>query len=615
MNVIRALVHFLTSNLARLHAKTAILPAAGLAAAAVLLLFGSGLTGCGANGYAGMSRAASGEIAFADAAGGVDSGSHGVAAVREVSAVQAGAGIEGRTTSGMSSGSTSPVPANSPKVPIIGEATMAAKAVSPLKTRKVLGVQSLACANQSMTGAGSTTCTLTLSSAAPSGGLVVTVSSNNAALSVPASVAVVAGSSRATFAATAVAVSTTQMANITANASGSVASVGIQLNAFNPALSISSTAVAFGGVVVGQTATSTVTLTSSGNAPLTISSISVAGSLFKATGVNAPLTLNPGQTAALTLQFYSDHTSSFTGIVTIASNAAQGAATINMSGDGVPALSGMACSAQSYTGAGTDSCVVSLYGPATSAGFAVSLASNNASVVVPASVTVAPGAMSASFSATVNSVSTGQTATLSATAGGVSKSFALQLGPASAVLTANASTIPFGSVLVNSPAEQPITLTASGSGPVTISSIAISGTGFSTSGLTAPLTLNPGQTAVVNVQFTPTAAVSYSGQVTIGSNASGGTIAIGLSGSGYKHSVQLGWSAPSSGAVAGYNVYRALSGSTAYQRVNTAALSATTFSDGNVQSGASYAYYVKSVDRSGVESNPSNTTTLSIPIP
>lgn len=786
----------------------------GLAAAAVLFLFGPGLTGCGANGYAGMSRAASGEIAFADAAGGVEWGNHGAAAMREVSAVQAGAGIEGRTTSGMSGGSTSAQRANSPKVSVIGEATMAAKAVSSLKTRKVLGVQSLSCANQSMTGAGSTTCTLTLSSAAPSGGLVVTVSSNNAALSVPASVAVSAGSSRATFAATAAAVSTTQMANITANASGSVTSAGIQLNAFNPALSISSTTVsfgavsvgqtatssvtltsagnapltissisvsgslfkatglttpltlnpgqtavltlqfysdhvssftglvtiasnaaqgaatinmsadgvasalagltctdavvtgsetdgcvvslsgaapaggvavvlsssnasvsvpasvvvpagassasfataisavssvqaatitgtangcsrsfgiqlnvsapaltvssttvAFGGVVVGQTATSMVTLTSSGNAPLTISSISVAGSLFKATGVNTPLTLNPGQTAGLTLQFYSDHTSSFSGIVTIASNAAQGAATINMSGDGVPALSGLTCSAQSYAGAGTDSCVVSLYGTATSAGFAVSLASNNASVVVPASVTVAAGAMSASFSATVNAVSTGQTVTLSATAGGVSKSFALQLGPASAVLTANASTIPFGSVLVDSPAEQPITLTASGSGPVTISSVSITGVGFSLSGLTAPLTLNPGQTSVVNVQFTPTAAGSYSGQVAIGSNASGGTIAIGLSGTGYKHSVQLGWSAPSSGTVAGYNVYRALSGSTAYQRVNTAALSATTFSDGNVQSGASYSYYVKSVDGSGVESNPSNTTTLSIPIP
>jgi hypothetical protein len=354
---------------------------------------------------------------------------------------------------------------------------------------------------------------------------------------------------------------------------------------------------------VGQTATSTVALTSSGNMPLTISSISVAGSLFKATGMTVPVTLNPGQTATLTLQFYSDHTSSFTGIVTILSNADPGAATINMTASGGPSVSGLTCNTTSYAAAGTDSCLVSLYGTAPDTGLAVSLASNNSSVVVPASVTVAPGAMSASFSASVKAVSTSQTATVTATAGGTTKSFVLQLGPSSAVLTANASSIPFGSVLLNSPAEQSITLSASGSAPITISSVAITGAGFSESGLTAPITLNPGQTVVLN------------GQVTIGSSASGGTLSIGLSGTGYGHSVQLNWSAASSSAVAGYNVYRAASGGTGYQRVNSAAISSTTYSDGNVQCGTSYVYYVKSVDGSGVESVPSNTTAAAIPTP
>ncbi|HET7348311.1 MAG TPA: hypothetical protein VFJ10_13340, partial [Acidobacteriaceae bacterium] len=136
---------------------------------------------------------------------------------------------------------------------VTGEEAMAAKAVSSLKARKVLGVQSLSCANQSFTGAATTTCTLNLSTGAPSGGLLVTLSSNNAALTVPPSVSVAAGSSRATFTATAAAVITTQTANITANAGASIASVGIQLNAFNPALSIGSTTVSFGAVSVGQT--------------------------------------------------------------------------------------------------------------------------------------------------------------------------------------------------------------------------------------------------------------------------------------------------------------------------------------------------------------------------
>ena len=496
-----------------------------------------------------------------------------------------------------------------------GDATLSVKQASSLKVRKQVLVQSLTCATTAMTGAGTTSCTVRLSAGAPSSGLSVALSSNNAAVSVPTSITVPAGAASGNFAVTVAAVTTAQTAAITAFANGSAKSVAIQLNASTASLTLSSANVAFGQIAVGQTATRTVTLSSSGNLPLTISSISVAGSLFSATGVATPVTLNPGQSAVLTLQFYSDHTSSYTGIVTIASNSAQGAATINMTADGVPSLSGVTCNKQSYSGAGTDTCLVSLYGTAPTGGFTVALSSNDSAVAVPASVTVSSGAMSAPFSATVNSVSTARTATLTATAGGVTKSFAVQLAAANAMLTANASTVPFGSVLINSPAVQSITLTSSGGSPVTINSIAISGAGFSQSGVTAPITLNPGQTAVLNVQFTPTAPGSFSGQITIGSNSSGGSISIGLSGTGYGHKVQLAWNAATSGTVVGYNVYRVVSGGTAYQRMNSGTVATTTYTDGNVQSGTSYLYYVTSVDAAGLESVPSNTTTAAIPTP
>jgi hypothetical protein len=473
----------------------------------------------------------------------------------------------------------------------------------------------LTCKDATVVGAEANACSVSLSAAAPSGGVTIALSSNNAAVSLPSSIIIPAGALSANFSAAITAVSSAQTVSITGTANGSTKSFAIQLNVGNPSFSLSSTSVPFGSVVVGQTATKTVTLTSSGNAPLIISSISVAGSLFKATGLTTPLTLNPGQSATLTLQFYSDHTSSFTGVVTISSNSTQGAATINMSGDGVPSVSGLTCNTQSYTGAGTDSCLVSLYGTAPDTGFTVSLSSSNSSVTVPASVCVPAGAMSTSFSATVKSVSTSQTATLTATAGGIAKSFTVQLGTSSGQLSANASSIPFGSVLINSPAEQSITLTSSGTSPVTISSIATTGAGFTGSGLAVPITLNPGQTAVLNVQFTPTATGNFAGQMTIVSNSSSGNITIGLNGSGYGHKVQLNWNAPSSSAVAGYNVYRVASGSTSYQRVNSSALSSTTFTDGNVQSGSSYTYYVTSLDGSGLESVPSNTTMVVIPTP
>jgi hypothetical protein len=598
----------------RLHSQFANRLATGLTTLA-LVVFGVGFAGCGANSYAGMSRAASGQIELEDAtgAGGGYEG-HSRAAVRDVRAGQVASGMNRRSDATTTViGAESTEAAIHPMTPMTGEAAMAVKSVSPFKMRKVLALQSLSCGNQSMTGAGTTTCTLRLSSVAPGGGLVVAVSSNNAAVSVPGAVTVAAGTSRVTFEATVAAVNTTQTASITANANGSTASFGIQLNAGTPSLTLSSTTVPFGSVAVGQTATRVVSLTSSGSAPLTISSISVAGSLFKATGVTVPLTLNPGQSAALTLQFYSDHTSSFTGTVTIFSNSTQGIATIAMSADGGPSISGLTCNTQSYAGAGTDSCLVSLYGTAPDTGFAISLSSNNSSVTVPASVIVPFGSMSASFSASVKSVSTNQSAMLTATAGGIAKTFTVQLGPASAMLTANASSIPFGTVLINSPAEQSITLTSSGTSPVTINSVAITGAGFASSGLTVPMTLNPGQTAVFNVQFTPTASGNFSGQIAIGSNSSSGIISIGLNGSGYGHKVQLNWNAASSSAVVGYNVYRVASGSTSYQRVNSSAVSSTTFTDGSVQCGSSYTYYVTSLNGAGLESVPSNTTAVGIP--
>jgi fibronectin type 3 domain-containing protein len=64
-------------------------------------------------------------------------------------------------------------------------------------------------------------------------------------------------------------------------------------------------------------------------------------------------------------------------------------------------------------------------------------------------------------------------------------------------------------------------------------------------------------------------------------------------------------------AITGYKVYRALGGSGGFSPVNSA--NQTSFSDTGVQSGTTYDYYVTSIDSSGVESSPSNTTTVAIP--
>jgi fibronectin type 3 domain-containing protein len=131
------------------------------------------------------------------------------------------------------------------------------------------------------------------------------------------------------------------------------------------------------------------------------------------------------------------------------------------------------------------------------------------------------------------------------------------------------------------------------------------------------MTLNPGQTATLNLQFDPTVLGAAAGVLTITSNSStNATAVISLSGTGIAHEVDLTWDAPAGNGdpVAGYNVYRSPDGGTTYQLMGSIDGNAdTTYTDDAVQSGQSYDYVVKSFDDSGVESTPSNMTSVAIP--
>lgn len=283
-----------------------------------------------------------------------------------------------------------------------------------------------------------------------------------------------------------------------------------------------------------------------------------------------------------------------------------------------PALSSLSCSNFSMTGSGSDTCTATLTAAAPNAGSTVTLSSNNTAVVVPASVIVPAGTTSIGFSASITAVSTTQTATLTASAGGATTTYTLQLNAAVPTLTINTGSISFGDITLNTTATQSINLTSSGTTAVNVSSANVTGTGFTLSGITFPITLNPGQTAALNVAFLPTTTGTVSGQVTISSTSSTNpTATVTLSGTGVaaSYQVNLAWIAPvtSPDPVAGYNVYRAPSGTGSYQLLNSTPNASITYSDTKVQNGLSYDYVVKSVDSSGVESTASNTATVSIP--
>jgi hypothetical protein len=201
-------------------------------------------------------------------------------------------------------------------------------------------------------------------------------------------------------------------------------------------------------------------------------------------------------------------------------------------GGSSPALNGLSCNSSTLAaGAQTDACTVTLTAAATSS-FVVNLSSNNANVTVPATVTVAQGASSAGFTATAAAVSTAQSATLTATASAVNKQFTIQLTATGPGLSSNSSSVNFGNVSLNTPATQTVVLTSTGTSAVTINSVGASGTGFSVSGITTPLTLNPQATANLSVQFDPTTTGTFTGTATIGSTAPNSPITISLSGTG-----------------------------------------------------------------------------------
>jgi hypothetical protein len=186
---------------------------------------------------------------------------------------------------------------------------------------------------------------------------------------------------------------------------------------------------------------------------------------------------------------------------------------------------------------------------------------------------------------------------------------------ATAGLTVNSSTVAFGNVAVGTPSTQSVTLTSSGTAAVTVSAVSLSGTGFTMTGATFPLTLNSGQTATLSLQFEPTATGAATGNLTISSNASSNsTDVVALSGTGVPLAVDLSWSPPSSSdPIAGYNIYRAASSAASFARLNASVNSPSSFMDSTVTPGATYQYYVTTVDSSGTESTPSNTATVAVP--
>ena len=188
-------------------------------------------------------------------------------------------------------------------------------------------------------------------------------------------------------------------------------------------------------------------------------------------------------------------------------------------------VSAVSCTGATITGAGTDSCTVTLSAPADSGGDTVSLASSDSALTVPSSVLIGANRSSATFTAIAAAVSATQTATITASVGTSSATFALQLSPpaassGTAALSVSASSLSFGDVTINTQATpQFVTLLSSGTAALTINSATVAGAGFTIAGQSFPVTLNPGNAVTVEVKFDPATAGAATGTLTDVTNA------------------------------------------------------------------------------------------------
>ncbi|MCU1224397.1 MAG: choice-of-anchor domain [Edaphobacter sp.] len=408
---------------------------------------------------------------------------------------------------------------------------------------------------------------------------------------------------------------------------------GAGVAAPSPQLTVSRASLSFGNTTVNSAAAQSVTLTSTGTAAVTVSSASISGTGFSLVGGSLPVTLSPGQSLTLQVQFKPVATGSATGQLTVRSDSAtNGTAVIGLSGAGVTAPSPQLTVNSGTVGFGsvtvntstTQTLTLTSSGTSVVTVSAVAISGASFSIIGGSSlpVTLSPGqslTLQVQFKPMATGSATGQITITSDSASGSTTVVALS-GTGTAVnprLTINVTTLSFGNTAVNSAATQTLTLTSSGTSAVTVSAAAISGAGFSIIGGSFPVTLNPNQSLTLQVQFKPTTSGSATGQLTISSDsAPGSTTLISLSGTGtaLPHEVDLSWNAPVSSPdpVAGYNIYRATAGGS-FQLINTSVQVQITYVDSTVSSGATYNYVVKSIDSGGIESDPSNQFAVTIP--
>ncbi len=338
---------------------------------------------------------------------------------------------------------------------------------------------------------------------------------------------------------------------ITSNApAANIALSGTGTVVATPQVSLTPTSLAFGSQMINVTsAAKTITLTNSGNAALTISTIAASGEFAQSNNCGASLGTGLGCTINVT--FTPTTVASKTGSITITNNATGSPHAIALTGSGVAAAAPVVgplpasltfgnvqinttSAAQTVTVSNTGNTALVLSTIVVSGDYAKSggTCANGSSVAPAANCTI-----TVTFKPTVAGARTGAL-TITDNAGGSPRSIALT-GTGTTAPLPTATLLPaklsFGNQTINTTsAAQLVTLkNTSASAALNISSITIGGTNsadFSKATSTCVATLAAGASCTISVTFKPTVAALRTASLNVASNSS--VLATALEGTG-----------------------------------------------------------------------------------
>ena len=308
--------------------------------------------------------------------------------------------------------------------------------------------------------------------------------------------------------------------------------------AATPQLACTPTNLHFGAIVVGQTETLLDTVTNNGRTSVTISGISVGNAKFTTSSLSLPLVLLAGQSVDLSVTFTPTAIGWTGGTIRFSSNASNSPLQLQVGGSGVSSASVTASPSMVSFGQVAIGTISTL---------PVVLTNNRSWKVTLSSFQTTGSGFSTTGPSFPLTLGAGQSVLVNVAfapqAAGTTGGSLFFSGPALAIaltgtggasgqLSANPTILNFANVPVGSRQTQSVILTNSGGSSLTVSQVTLTGSSFTSSGVTLPLTLEAGQSATLSVVFAPLLAGSVNGNLVFTSNASNSAMNLPLSGTG-----------------------------------------------------------------------------------